>query len=40
MSEDVLFTLTALILALPMMVVLGLALLVVWNLINPFRRRW
>ncbi len=40
MSEDVLFTLTALILALPMMVVLGLALVVVWNLINPFRRRW
>ncbi len=40
MSEDVLFTLTALLLALPMMVVLGLALVVVWNLINPFRRRW
>lgn len=40
MSEDVLFTLTALLLALPLMVVLGLALVVVRNLINPFRRRW
>ena len=40
MSEDALFTLTTLLLALPLMVVIGLALVVVWNLINPFRRRW
>lgn len=40
MSEDALFTLTALMLALPPLVVVALALVVVWNLINPFKGRW
>jgi hypothetical protein len=40
MNSDVLFGLAAIMLVLPLLVVIALALIVVWNLINPFRRRW
>jgi hypothetical protein len=40
MSADVLFTLASFMLALPLLAVIALALIVVWNMVNPFRRRW
>ena len=38
MTDDIIFTLVAMMLALPLMVVIALALIVVWNVINPWRR--
>jgi hypothetical protein len=38
MTDDMLFTLVAMMLALPVLVVIALAVIVVWNLLNPWRR--
>ena len=40
MNGDLLFGLAEIMLALPLLVVIALALIVVWNLFSPFRRRW
>ncbi len=39
MTADDLYMLVTVMLALPLMIVIALALIVAWNIINPFRRR-